>query len=325
MLSFIGFFVAAVLTLIPLIILADYYHKLIKGAAYKLFSAIGVSSDKITGYVTIAVRGTHAFLILSAVLFGFFWEGHWFILVLLAQFVLGIFIAAEDGYGRGKDTDDDTDDAVVDALIEKRKYVKAKKALENLRTEGEGKENSLLSYLNACWANKDYDKAVEAFESRSNKSTPDFSEQLMMGKIYAEMGNWEKASVFFEFAAKLSDLGKYELDKIAREYCENSTPEKAIRIYNVILRFNPSSSKAYAGLAKAKTQMGDFEGSLFDIHASMEIKPDNGDAVAALNHYHIEKKKEMEGRSLFITVEDFQSDEVSPDQLIANAQARMKG
>ncbi|MCH7514186.1 MAG: tetratricopeptide repeat protein [Bacteroidetes bacterium] len=90
-----------------------------------------------------------------------------------------------------------------------------------------------------------------------------------------ETGNYRNALVHLDSAARLSpaDANIYLLE--AKVYIARSEKRKAISSYDVAIRYNPNSDKAYLERAKLRYEVGDHRDySLKDMISALAIKPD---------------------------------------------------
>ncbi|MEZ5329486.1 MAG: tetratricopeptide repeat protein [Verrucomicrobiales bacterium] len=130
-------------------------------------------------------------------------------------------------------------------------------------------------------AEKQYDAALARLESERNRNPASAATCYMLGKVYAEQKDWDKAEGQLLEAIKLDPNFLHAYDLLLNGYVEaGKLPEALARVEDFVAK-NPDNAGALLQLAQMQNRVGDGASARDTYEKVLALKPDA--AVAANN------------------------------------------
>ncbi|MBT8399779.1 MAG: tetratricopeptide repeat protein, partial [Rhodothermia bacterium] len=118
-----------------------------------------------------------------------------------------------------------------------------------------------------------------------------------IGEAYAQMGNQRKSIDFYERAVSLAPDHLQFRTKLATAYTADQQLERAIKLFDEILRDYPKWSEAYNNRGFAYALTGDFAQAETDFRRSLELNPDFEQALGNMASLYANTGRPDEARS----------------------------
>lgn len=100
------------------------------------------------------------------------------------------------------------------------------------------------------------------------------SATLLSGKVNEAEGNHEKAEELYRAVIEQNPFNEQAFVRLGQLYIAQQKPEEAITLFDDAIELNPHCAEAYHERGRARLMLGDQEGSMADMKAALEIKPD---------------------------------------------------
>ncbi len=136
-------------------------------------------------------------------------------------------------------------------------------------------ERQLVEPLIRLWTlSGEHSRVAALAETISPDSLADPWTLYRIGEAYAQIGNQRKSIDFYERAVSLAPDHLQFRTKLATAYTADQQLERAIQLFDEILRDHPKWSEAYNNRGFAHALTGDFAQAEADFNRSLELNPD---------------------------------------------------
>lgn len=133
---------------------------------------------------------------------------------------------------------------------------------------------------NACFNNKEYEKALEAYKRAAGINSSQAGAYLGCGNAHQRMGEYEKALEAYKKALELNPEYVYAYNGCGNAYQAmgkyKKAPEayeKALEAYDKALELDPGYDYAYNNRGYTYRAMGDYEKAIEDYTQAIQINP----------------------------------------------------
>jgi len=173
-------------------------------------------------------------------------------------------------------------------LIQEKKYIEADKVINSLKGEIL-KDNELLFLQGIIKANqKKFTEAKSLFEKFLQKSNEHFDANLNLAGCYHEMGDLEKAIIFYKKCIALNPNDAEPFTRLAMCYRFKRNYEEAIINLNLSLKIQNTKEKILL-LGNIYKENGNFEKAQIHFEDIVNSQTDNFEGKLALANLEIDK------------------------------------
>ena len=128
---------------------------------------------------------------------------------------------------------------------------------------------------NACFNNKEYEKALEAY-AKALELDPEYVYAYNgRGNAYKALGEYEKAVSDYDRALELDPEYVYAYNGRGNAYKALGKYEKAVSDYDRALELDPEYVYAYNGRGNAYKALGEYERAMSDYDRALELDPEH--------------------------------------------------
>ena len=145
---------------------------------------------------------------------------------------------------------------------------------------------------NACFNNKEYEKALEAYKRAAGINSSQAGAYLGCGNAHQRMGEYEKALEAYAKALELDPEYVYAYNGRGNTYKALGEYEKAMSDYDRALELDPEYVYAYNGRGNAYQALGEYEKAVSDYDKAIGLDPEyvigyynRGNAYQAVGKY----------------------------------------
>ena len=145
---------------------------------------------------------------------------------------------------------------------------------------------------NACFNNKEYEKALEAYKRAAGINSSQAGAYFGCGNAHQRMGEYEKALEAYAKALELDPEYVYAYNGRGNAYQALGKYEKAVSDYDRALELDPEYVYAYNGRGNAYKALGEYEKAVSDYDRALELDPEHvnayngrGNTYQALGEY----------------------------------------
>ena len=145
---------------------------------------------------------------------------------------------------------------------------------------------------NACFNNKEYEKALEAYKRAAGINSSQAGAYLGCGNAHQRMGEYEKALEAYAKALELDPEYVYAYNGRGNTYKALGEYEKAMSDYDRALELDPESVYVYNGRGNTYQALGEYEKAVSDYDKAIGLDPEyvigyynRGNAYQAVGKY----------------------------------------
>ena len=145
---------------------------------------------------------------------------------------------------------------------------------------------------NACFNNKEYEKALEAYKRAAGINSSQAGAYLGCGNAHQRMGEYEKALEAYAKALELDPEYVYAYNGRGNAYKALGEYEKAMSDYDRALELDPESVYVYNGRGNTYQALGEYEKAVSDYDKAIGLDPEyvigyynRGNAYQAVGKY----------------------------------------
>lgn len=212
----------------------------------------------------------------------------------------------------------------ADRLFQEKRYKEAVEFIEKVLLKDPANEVAHRLGIQSYFWVKSYSKVVELAEGLIARGVTEADVFFNVAVSYSKMNNHEKALEYYDLALSLNGSHHLSLNNKGYHFLVLEKFEEAIRLFDRAIEIDPTMAYSYSNRGLSKIKLGYTEEGLADIRYSFKLDPNNAYAFRNLGVYYFEKGNYDEALSNFRKAKEMNGDTEMIDQLIVDAETRLK-